>query len=351
MPDRKDDNSIVKGYNQQIVQDALGFANRGIGAQREAMQQSIGGIESSLFDQMGRMQLQTERDIAQRRMQALRSGMPSSQLAAMELQNIQASQIGAQQMAREYDQMRLDMETQLAGAEDMAAFDMFQTMAQGRTDSQAIDAQKYPSDIGAILEDFMNNPEFEGIERGTLIKMAGTFFGLEEDQLNALAQRFDAQDRGAESSRFKNEAGEYVVPDDLMEGGKTHLPAGSFQLLKDQYETSDAFTLDSSDGAVYGKTASREHFREKYAGSADGTQAKWINDVLGRVAAGSIPEGDIVDMNHGIGTDYYLVTKYGLVPITPTVAGNALQHRMTFQNEGFTVHYSNILGSRTKEGN
>ena len=175
---------IVTGYNQQLVQQALGFANRGIGDQREAMQESLGGIESSLFDQMGRMQLQTERDIGQRRMQALRSGMPSSQLAAMELQNVQTAQLGAQQMAREYDQLRMEMDTQLAGAEDMAAYDMFQTLAQGRTDQSAIEAQRFASDLGAQMESLLGAEEWASFDTDQRVMLAQALNGVPPEKLS-----------------------------------------------------------------------------------------------------------------------------------------------------------------------
>ena len=172
---------IPTGYNNSLVQQALGFGNAGIQAQREAMHESLGGIESSLFDQMGRMQLQTERDIANRRMQALRSGMPSSQLAAMELQNVQTAQLGAQQMAREYDQLRLEMDTALAGAEDMMAHDKFNTLAQGITDMNAIEAQRYAHDLNSQLGDVFGD-SWENMSVLTKLGMVQAITGVELSQ-------------------------------------------------------------------------------------------------------------------------------------------------------------------------
>ena len=172
---------IPAGYNNSLVQQALGFGNAGIQAQREAMHESLGGIESSLFDQMGRMQLQTERDIANRRMQALRSGMPSSQLAAMELQNVQTAQLGAQQMAREYDQLRLEMDTALAGAEDMMAHDKFNTLAQGITDMNAIEAQRYAHDLNAQLGDVFGD-SWQDMSVLTKLGMVQAITGVELSQ-------------------------------------------------------------------------------------------------------------------------------------------------------------------------
>ena len=172
---------IPTGYNNSLVQKALGFGNAGIQAQREAMHESLGGIESSLFDQMGRMQLQTEQDIANRRMQALRSGMPSSQLAAMELQNVQTAQLGAQEMAREYDQLRLEMDTALAGAEDMMAHDKFNTLAQGITDMNAIEAQRYAHDLNSQLGDVFGD-SWQDMSVLTKLGMVQAITGVELSQ-------------------------------------------------------------------------------------------------------------------------------------------------------------------------
>lgn len=172
-------NRPVTGYNQSIVQQALGFGRAGIQARQQAAQASVDSIESGLFDQMGRMQLNTERDIAKRRMQALRQGMPSSQLAAMELQNIQTAQLGAQEVSREYDQMRTDMATEFAGQDDMLAHEMYDGMRQGRLDLEAIDAQKFATDFGAQMAAAFGEEQWKNLPASAKLSMLQATTGIE----------------------------------------------------------------------------------------------------------------------------------------------------------------------------
>lgn len=175
-------NQPVTGYNQSIVQQALGFGRAGIQARQQAAQGSVDSIESGLFDQMGRMQLNTERDIAKRRMQALRQGMPSSQLAAMELQNIQTAQLGAQEVSREYDQLRTDMATEFAGQDDMLAHDMFEGIRQGRIDLEAIDAQKFATDFGAQMAEAFGEEQWDNLPMSAKLSMLQATTGIEIDK-------------------------------------------------------------------------------------------------------------------------------------------------------------------------
>ena len=163
----------------EYLSESLRNYSSGIRQQREAQMQQLGGIESSLFDQMGRMQLQTERDIANRRMQALRSGMPSSQLAVMELQNVQTAQLGAQEMAKEYDMLRMQMGTELAGAEDLYAATLQEQFAQSRTDMAAIEAQRYASDWGAQIRDWAGADTFDNMDFSQRLATFKDMTGLE----------------------------------------------------------------------------------------------------------------------------------------------------------------------------
>lgn len=132
-------------------------------------------MESNMFDQMGRQQINIERDIASRRMQALRSGMPSSQLAAMELQNIQTAQLGAQQVSQEYDQLRMQMQMELAGAEQMMAGQMMGDILRTGSEAEAIDAQSLLANLkGLVGEDVWNN-----LDAGQRLQLSQAFQGLD----------------------------------------------------------------------------------------------------------------------------------------------------------------------------
>jgi hypothetical protein len=98
-----------------------------------------------LYETLGRTQLQNERDIAQRRMQAQRSGMTSSQLAAFEMQNIMAGQLGAQQVAQQSMLEMAGVEAQYAGLEAQNQANLFEILNSNRASVAAIDAQKYSS--------------------------------------------------------------------------------------------------------------------------------------------------------------------------------------------------------------
>jgi len=98
-----------------------------------------------LYETLGRNQLQNERDIAQRRIQAQRSGMSSAQLAAFEMQNIMTSQLGAQQVAQQSLLEMGALEAQFAGMEAQNQANMFELLNTNRASIASIDAQKFSS--------------------------------------------------------------------------------------------------------------------------------------------------------------------------------------------------------------
>jgi len=150
---------IPSGYNNQLVQEYLSRANAGISAKRATARDSLDTTNSMLYETLGRSQLQNERDIAQRRIQAQRSGMTSSQLAAMEMQNIMVGQMGAQQVAQQYRQEQALMEQQFAGAEDDIYAGLFNTFNQNAGQIAAVDAQRFSaSGLQQIQELFPDAP-------------------------------------------------------------------------------------------------------------------------------------------------------------------------------------------------
>ena len=182
MPFKDDErHGIPTSMNHQLIQQALGFGDSAIAAQRNAATQSLGRIEQSMYDIIGRNQLQSERDISQRRMQAVRSGMSSSQLAALELQNIQASQIGAQQIAQQYDMQREEMMREFAGAEDLNRQYMAQMLNENMTTASAIDAQRLQFDVGEQFRSALGSDVYDKLsakEKTALIMMQS---GIEID--------------------------------------------------------------------------------------------------------------------------------------------------------------------------
>lgn len=138
---------IPTGYNSQLIQEALRYGDMAVRQRNAAAQNTLGAAEAGMYDMLGRMQLQTERDIADRRMRALRTGQTSSGLAAMEMQNIMAGQIGAQQIMADSRNQRMLMEQELAGTEANNRYYMLEMLNQNMKDMAAIDAQKYSASM------------------------------------------------------------------------------------------------------------------------------------------------------------------------------------------------------------
>lgn len=156
--------NIPTGYNSDLVKQALEAGDLAAQQKRTAGTNVVNNAEQGMHDMLGRMQLQTERDVADRRMKALRSGTTSSGLAAMEMQNIQAGQIGAQQIMQDARTQRLDVESQYAGAEATNRQYMFEMLNQNTKDVAAIDAQKYSSGVIPQVQDLFPDAPADVIE-------------------------------------------------------------------------------------------------------------------------------------------------------------------------------------------
>lgn len=151
--------NVPDDYNHSLVQEALRAGDAGIAQQRQAGMNTINQAEQSMYDMLGRMQLQNERDIADQRIKALRSGQTSSQLAAMELQNLQAGQIGATSIMQDARNQRMMMEQEYAGQENMNRYYMLEMLGQNNKDLAAIEAQRYASsDLQQLVELFETDP-------------------------------------------------------------------------------------------------------------------------------------------------------------------------------------------------
>ena len=97
-------------------QAILNAQNEVVNQQYAAELQELARAENDMYRAIGLSQRQMERDIAKRRQQALKSGMSTAQLAAQEQQNILAAQMGATQIAQQYNDQRYGVINQFAGA-------------------------------------------------------------------------------------------------------------------------------------------------------------------------------------------------------------------------------------------
>jgi hypothetical protein len=181
-------------YDSDIIKEYLGYANAGIGKQRKAAMAASQESQNVMYDTVGKMQLQSERDIMNRRIQAQRSGMTSSQLAAQEMQGIMASQIGMQTINQQYRQEQAEIEAQFAGAEEQTMAGAFELLNANRGNVAAIDAQKYTaSGIMQIKEEF---PEANSEETRILVKdyLGQSLSGSEKKVLEGMYARIAADE-------------------------------------------------------------------------------------------------------------------------------------------------------------
>lgn len=222
--------NLPTNWNHDLIQQALGFGNSAIAQQRQATGQAVDRLEGSMYEQVGQQMLQTERDISKRRMQAVRSGMPSSAVAAMELQNLQTAQMGAQQTSREYDQMRTELMREYAGAEDMQAQGMLDLINQNIATAEQIDAQRLPSDWAMQFEELGINTE--DLSSDELLKAVIAISTGDDDIIDDIGGSLRSSDRTAkgETLNFKTDgvtpevkssiASKYNIPEDKIEGNQ-----------------------------------------------------------------------------------------------------------------------------------
>lgn len=107
-------------FLQGLSEQSIAARQAGITAQEQASMEALGALETGMNRRMGMEQLQNERDIAKRRMMSVRSGMSSTNLAAQEMQNLMAGQVGATKIAEDTQEDRMALMTQFAGQREMA---------------------------------------------------------------------------------------------------------------------------------------------------------------------------------------------------------------------------------------
>lgn len=110
-------------------------------AQMEGALAANRSAENDLYRYIGIQQQNMEREIKQRRMNALRTGATSAQLASQELQTMLAAQQGAQQVARDYMQQRQAIEGQFAGYQQGNEVRALEDYAYRMTQADNIQAQ------------------------------------------------------------------------------------------------------------------------------------------------------------------------------------------------------------------
>jgi len=325
MPDRDDwKKDIPTSYNHQLIQQALGYTDQSIGQARQASLDALGTLEGSMYEVLGRQQLTTERDIAQRRMQALRSGMTSSQLAALELQNIQVGQLGAQQMAQQYDEARMELQREFAGAEAGARADMMQLINENAMGAAAIEAQRLEHDIGAKLKTALGEDLYQGLSASDRQILSMTYMGLfdpEDSRFQAVLNKLNITEQ---------ELGpEFMKTSDFIEHVKQDPRYENVNFGDIAHHINESPEVIS--GGRYG------------AGKTDSSQNEWIREVQHAIQSGNIREGDLININYGATTnienDIYMYSEGRLVQVK--LPGIATSNVNTLQQhaEGMGARY------------
>lgn len=134
---------IANSYDDDLIKQYLSYTNSAIDAKQTAAQKALDTSKSQMYDAIGRAQLQNEQDIIKRRTQAQRSGATSSQLAAMEMQNMAVGQLGMQNIVSQFATEQAALETEYAGAKDEVMANAFQILNENVNNIAAVDAQRY----------------------------------------------------------------------------------------------------------------------------------------------------------------------------------------------------------------
>lgn len=291
-------------YNHKLIEQALGYGDSAIAAQRQAATNSVNAVEQSMYDILGRQQLQTEKDIIQRRMQATRSGMSSGQLAALELQNIQTSQIGAQQMAQQYDMQRQELMREYAGAEDVNRQYMMEMLNQNMGNAAAIDAQRLQFDVGAQFKGMFGEEAYNSLDAAEKANLALMFSGQEisKDDRNRILGKLTGQKTGnsSDASFDKEEFFNNVQ--------------ATYSDYEFEDEVIDVETMSSSELGI--------GYRSGASGS---NQTKHINEIKRKILDGEIKDGEVIDLNYGwnLGDkEHYIVHKGKLIRIKREGSGS-----------------------------
>jgi len=148
--------------------------------------------------------------IKDRRTQAIRSGMSTSGLAALEMQNIQTAQLGAQQVMQEYLAQNAALAAETAGAGMNNRYYMGQSLMENYNNIAAVDAQKFGSSQLKQFTDAlgMSDPQaFVGLLKSLGIELDGT-------QEAQLASYFS---QGVDTTSLKEKYGELAYGD-LFDG-------------------------------------------------------------------------------------------------------------------------------------
>lgn len=297
MPSRNDQTErfgVPISKNHEMVQQMLSASNAAIGQQRQAGMGALSSVERDMYSILGQQQLQTERDISQRRMMALRSGQTSAQLAAQELQNIQTIALGAQQTAQQYDMQRQELMREFAGAESMNEAAILEMLNQNRVQTAAIEAERLANDMGAFIENLVGTEAYEQLSA--------------EDRMTiSLVQQgvLDADSEGFKRAMASLQQRESIlsVRESISErfGEDSNIVNPNANIL----------SINSSPGEF-----------GNFAGKDTGRQGDWIRTVQEGVRTGAIQDGDVVDVNYGIGISNYLIVDGHFVKISDGTVSN-----------------------------
>lgn len=153
---------------QQYRQNMLGSIN----SYEQASNASLASAELDAYKMLGQQQLQLESQIAEARMQALKSGTTSAQLASQQLANMFAAQSAAQQtasavaqqrasMADQYNQQRASVESDLYSLVNnnaLTAANAYAQLGAAQASYNSYIQQPY-AQYKAMLQSYGDNPD------------------------------------------------------------------------------------------------------------------------------------------------------------------------------------------------
>jgi hypothetical protein len=114
-----------------------------INTKQSEMDSLYSKLELDAYKTLGQKQIELERNISNQRLSALKSGTTSAQLAAMELQNLFASQDAALNINQQYNQSRFATQQESINQRSLVTPDLYNLINQNKTTLANLDTQRY----------------------------------------------------------------------------------------------------------------------------------------------------------------------------------------------------------------
>ena len=165
------DKNLMTDPNSERAQQYRQSMYSSINSYEQASQASLASAELDAYRMLGQQQLQLESEIANQRMQALKSGTTSAQLASQQLANMFAAQSAAQQtaaavmqqratMADQYNQQRASVESDLYNLTNnnaLTAANAYAQLGAAQANYNSYIQQPY-AQYKAALNTYLQNP-------------------------------------------------------------------------------------------------------------------------------------------------------------------------------------------------